>query len=657
MSNKQSLGRLSTGNEFISIPDIHTSDAGIRNIGFLHRNFRACIELHGGDNLPLLKPVVEVDGEDLFSRDISYDYISYWIPRFTASASKVTATSTIFAPLDRRGFVCVMNIGNTSDSDIKLRAGWRGCWQSSFHTANLSKQMAGTKHANMSSWRAGVPIVEFRGHTPLFAMALVSQDIMPARIWSENTQSEITEWAGESISVQSGSPICYELADDYVIKPGEQKVLALYVGIGLEEVSAVASAQELHIQSWERCFSSLKTWLDNHTLRCDDEHLQWVMNLNSFYNYFYSQAITLDTEELVITSARSSKNDACASYRDRDAMRWSLPAVLQISWSQARNMLIYAFTTELRNVGVHSRYIDGIVLEPGLQLDQLCAPIRALFIYVDLTGDLSVLFDRRVQAGINAIQQVLAAQRHPETALFETLLLPSGEPSKYPYVCYSNVLVWRILLDIVWLYERIRDIDHADEAKALANQVRAAVVQHFIVPGPFGDMFARAVDLQGNYELGDDPAGSLILLAHYYGFCSKDDSVYKNTVAWINSKHNPSFFSNCAFESSGIPSGSGPSILSVANDLISGYKDKALDILKRVSMDDGIACESVDCNSGEVISGRAFAGCAGYLAFSLRRALNVIPPDTAVSEVKRHPSETLYQPPPESTQDIRKARL
>ena len=128
-------------------------------------------------------------------------------------------------------------------------------------------------------------------------------------------------------------------------------------------------------------------------------------------------------------------------------MLFTLPAVLQVNWAHARQMLIYTFTRQLANVGLHSRFIDGIVLEPGLQLDHLCAPVKALHDYVQLTDDMSVLFDRRVQSGVNTIQQILAAQRHADTVLFETLLLPSGEPSRYPYVCYSKVMVWRVLRD------------------------------------------------------------------------------------------------------------------------------------------------------------------------------------------------------------------
>ncbi|MCX6344760.1 MAG: glycoside hydrolase family 125 protein, partial [Armatimonadetes bacterium] len=337
-------------------------------------------------------------------------------------------------------------------------------------------------------------------------------------------------------------------------------------------------------------------------------------------------------------------------------MRWSLPAILQISWDQARKAMIYAFTDQLPNVGVHTRFIDGIVMEPGLQLDQLCAPIRALTLYTQHTGDMSIVFDRRVQVGMNTIQQILAAQRHPDVALFETLLLPSGEPSKLPYVCYSNMLVWRILRDIGWIYNHIKDLDRAEEAIGLANLVRAAIMEYFVIDGPNGKMFAQAIDLEGNYIIGDDPAGSLVLMT-YFDFCPASDPIYKNTVAWIHLEQNPQSGSGHPFVAPHSIGASGPSILSVINDLLTERREEALDFLRRAIMDNGIACETVDHTTGKAISGRAFASCAGYLAFGLRRALNAMCPQTAVVEQKRRPSETLYEPPPETSQDTKKARM
>lgn len=656
MSDELSTERVSTGNEYVSIPRIAAASAGIEAVGFMHSGLRACIELHGSAEWPLLRPIVEIDGANLFDDGVQHELVSHWIPRFAATGSGIGAEAVIFAPLDRRGFVCVLTVENRTGSEVRFKAGWRGCWESSYHVASMSRPIAGATHAHVSSWRAGIPVLEFRGNVPLFAMALAPEEIMPARLWDADGTAQVTEWTGGGLSARSGSALNYELADEYKLGPCEKRTVPVYVGIGLEEVSSVASAHELRLHGWERMLSGLRSWLDAHTIECDDDYMGRLMNLNSFYNYFFSQAIALDTEELVVASARSSLNDSCGVYRGRDAMMWALPAVLQINWAQARKMLIYAFTRQLPNVGVHSRFIDGIVLEPGLQLDQLCAPIKALYSYVQLTNDLSVLFDRRVQTGINTIKQILSVQRHPDVSLFETLLLPSGDPSKYPYVCYSNVLAWRVLLDLARLYDIIRDVDRTDEAAALASKVKAAILEHFVVQGPFGEMFARGIDLEGDHELGDDPAGSLQMMT-YYGFCSPDDPVYKNTVAWIHSEHNPNSGCGQPFAEPSACDGSGPSVLSVVNDLLTDRREEALDFLRRARLDDGIACESVGRETGKAMSGRDYASCAGYLAYGLRTALKAFVPEAATAGLQRRPSESLSQPPPEITQDSRKARL
>lgn len=639
------MKRLTTGNEHISIPTISSINAGIESIGFMHSAYRAWVELHGSDEVPLLRPVVEIDGQELPSSNLQDDMISHWIPRFNIPTPDVTATATIFAPLDRRGFVCALELENHSSSELKVRAGWRGCWESSHHAVIMSRPLTGTKHAKISSRQAGAPIIEFRGNTPMFAMALVSREAIQAKLWCDSSERVIHEQSPEGICEQADSPICYEVMGDFVLAASEKKSLAVYVGIGLEEISAVASAAEMQDQGWERMLASLVTWLDKRSISAEDDVLERLMNVNSFYNYFYAQAVTLDSEELVLTSARSLASDICGAYRDRDAMRWSLPSVMQINWAQARKMLIYAFTTQLRNVGTQSRFIDGIPLEPGFALDQLCAPVRALQMYLQITDDMSILFDRRVQTGVNTVKDILMVQRNPHTMLFETLLTPSGEVSIYPYMCFANVLAWRILLDLGSLYDRIRDMDRVDEALDISNKLRAAIQRNFVVRGPMGDMFAKSVDLQGNFELGDDQEGSLKLLS-YLGFCSPDDGIYKNTLAWINSEHNPY---NNANDRISIPG--------IINDLLCGYNPKALDFLRRAVLDDGIACEWVEPSKGEAISGKANAACAGYLAFALRLALNATLPDAAEVQKQRRPTGTLYQPPPEMNQESKKARV
>ena len=58
---------------------------------------------------------------------------------------------------------------------------------------------------------------------------------------------------------------------------------------------------------------------------------------------------------------------------------------------RAREMVLAGFGRYLRNAAEHSLYIDGTVLYPGFELDELCAPLLALEQYVRATEDYAVL--------------------------------------------------------------------------------------------------------------------------------------------------------------------------------------------------------------------------------------------------------------------------
>lgn len=77
----------------------------------------------------------------------------------------------------------------------------------------------------------------------------------------------------------------------------------------------------------------------------------------------------MDTEELVLVTSRSPRYYVSAAYWDRDSLLWSFPTVVDADPALARRMLDYVFGRQRRNLGVHSRYIDGTVLEPGFELD------------------------------------------------------------------------------------------------------------------------------------------------------------------------------------------------------------------------------------------------------------------------------------------------
>jgi len=149
----------------------------------------------------------------------------------------------------------------------------------------------------------------------------------------------------------------------------------------------------------------------------------------------------------------------------------------------------------------------------------------------------------------------------------------------------------------------------------LAAQLKEAICKHGVVKGPFGRMFAWAVNGQGEYQLYDNPPGSLQLLA-YYGFCAKNDEEYTNTVKWIRSRHNPYFHTQGPLVEAGSLHAGNPWPLSAANDLLALNKG-AFDFLSRARMDNGFACETVHPIKGHASTGLAFASAAGFLAHAI----------------------------------------
>ena len=159
------------------------------------------------------------------------------------------------------------------------------------------------------------------------------------------------------------------------------------------------------------------------------------------------------------------------------------------------------------------------------------------------------------------------------------------------------------------------------EAPAVPEAVRQAVREHCVKTNRDGaPYFAWSVDLAGNSDVYDEPPGSLQLLAEL-GFCEKDDPVWQNTVAMIRAPEYRYSFAGCPIAEIGCPHAPHPWLLSVANSLLCGRVEQSLAILRASPMDNGIACESIDEVTGECTTGEAFATCAGFVCYALRRAL------------------------------------
>lgn len=581
---------LPTGSEQVSLPRVNEINAGVEDLTFLHMASRGLIDLRGGQLEPLMRPFVAQQGVEAELGGFEWSRLGYWYPRFAARAGALGLEGVILTPVGERGFGYRLRLTNNGAETVETAFGLRGQTGSAWHCVNVDKPIEGALNCYASGW-SGLPVFEQMCGVPLFALAPICEGECRAEF----------ESAGEGW--------LWRLERTVRLAPGESAEFTAWWGLGLEEVSAVTSARELQRRGWDWELRRSLAWLAQRSLDLRDEALTRLYNTNLFFCIFFSTGRTLDTEELVLVTSRSPRYYVSAAYWDRDSLLWSFPAVLDADAALAREMLGYVFSRQRRNIGVHSRFIDGTVLEPGFELDELMAPVLALERYVDATGDRSVLADPDVLRGIDGILKKLDAERAEDCELYETFLQPTDDERVYPYITYDNVLVWRALRALGRLFER-------PELTERAERVRRAIYDNCIFDGAF----AWSVDLAGGHDVYDEPPGSLLLLP-YYGFCAWDDPVYLKTAAMIRSPDYAYSFAGCEIAEIGCPHAPHPWLLSIGNSLLCGRSGEALEHLRRTRLDNGIACESVDEHTGECTTGEAFATCAGFICHALRRAI------------------------------------
>ena len=581
---------LPTGSEQVSLPRVNEINAGVEDLTFLHMASRGLIDLRGGQLEPLLRPFVAQQGVEAELGGFEWSRLGYWYPRFAARAGALGLEGVILTPVGERGFGYRLRLTNNGAETVETAFGLRGQTGSAWHCVNVDKPIEGALNCYVSGW-SGLPVFEQMCGVPLFALTPICEGECRAEF----------ESAGEGW--------LWRLERTVRLAPGESAEFTAWWGLGLEEVSAVTSARELQRRGWDWELRRSLAWLVQRSLDLGDEALTRLYNTNLFFCIFFSTGRTLDTEELVLVTSRSPRYYVSAAYWDRDSLLWSFPAVLDADAALAREMLGYVFGRQRRNIGVHSRFIDGTVLEPGFELDELMAPVLALERYVDATCDRSVLADPDVLRGIDGILRKLDAERADGCELYETFLQPTDDERIYPYITYDNVLVWRALRALGRLFER-------PELTERAERVRRAIYDNCIFDGAF----AWSVDLAGGHDVYDEPPGSLLLLP-YYGFCAWDDPVYLKTAEMIRSPDYTYSFAGCEIAEIGCPHAPHPWLLSIGNSLLCGRSGDALEHLRRTRLDNGIACESVDEHTGECTTGEAFATCAGFICHALRRAI------------------------------------
>jgi uncharacterized protein len=617
-----------TGNEYVALPTIRAKDGAVEQVNVIHMGVNGLLAFSGG-SMPFLTPRVMVNNEEfLLEGRLSWQRQADWLPTFQVKEEPLELEGVYFCPPGARGFVLSMKATNVSLEKLYCGLTVELSWAALLHSINITKPLRGDRVLVSKSWE-DMPALEFRSPAPLLSLAPYPPD-KSSRIFFRKGLQALNPTGRETL-VDPNENLLLHWLQSKDLKPGETWQTHFYFGLGLDEIGAFAAARELQRKGGRALRQETVKELEGkrRVTKTKDPQLDSLMNTNAFFNRFYATGVTIDTEETVCLTSRSPRYYVSGAYWDRDSLLWSFPSILALEPEWAKKVLGYAFGRQAANFGVHSRYLSGAVLEPGFELDEFCAPIIALRSYLEATRDLGFLNHPGVRESLDQFEKGLEKQKHPKKDLYQTWLLPSDDPWPQRYVTYDNVLAWRALTDLAQIYRMEKNkllFRKISRLQRQANLVKAAIIRYCVTKGPKGRMFAWSMDLdtKQSHMLYDEPPGSLLLLPHY-GFCKLTYPLWKRCRDWIYSADYPYSFAGKPYEEVGCGHAPHPWVLASVNSLLAGQKDRALKFLKSAKMDNGIACESVDENTGEAATGEAFATCAGFLAYGLWHVLGKKP--------------------------------
>ena len=596
---------LPTGNQWISLPDIRASDGALGTFNFLSMRHRGLLQVSGDKGSPVLQPYFTVAGKPLAFQNPTWELIQYWIPTAHLTVDGLDATLTWCAPPESRAAFLRMTLTNHRAAPVDITLGVRAAFGSIDRVTYVPVALRGERTISPATW------------------------VEPAETFSYVTNDTDFAWTllhpgskGEINAPPTTPTPSVDASQSKTLAPGESIEANFVLSGGIEEFSAAHNARALREQiersGAQAIIDQTAASLATRLRTTGKPELDLLMNRNFLFTEFFAWGRTIDTEQLVGITSRSPRYYVSAAYWDRDAMLWSFPALLDSDPALARDALEYALTIQLRNTGTHSRFIDGIVLEDGFQLDEAAAPVAALGDYIKQTGDIAFLTAH--QSALTRLRDGLLTRFDPATGLYSSLQDSQDEFQKLPFITYDNALVWRALSDLADIYGRLNDSTAAADLTKRASSLHKAILAHCVsasAPGANGPIFASATDGK-NFAFTEIPPGSLFKIP-LLGFIPESDPTFTRTSEWLKSKNYKYAYGDQPFGLPGSYRLPFTTSWSIADELRlkSGY-DKAMKILLTSNWDGGIITEGVDPATARMDqAGRAFATAAGYVAHAI----------------------------------------
>jgi uncharacterized protein len=217
------------------------------------------------------------------------------------------------------------------------------------------------------------------------------------------------------------------------------------------------------------------------------------------------------------------------------------------------------------------------------EIDSLCFPVRLAHAYWKATGDASVFDERWREASALIVETFREQQRMKDRGPYKFQRItavpsdslpgegygnptrpcgmihsgfrPSDDACMFPFLIPSNLFAVRALEQMAEIHSQaLRGAALASDCRTLSGEVRRGLDAWGKVRHPrFGTIWAYEADGFGNQLFMDDANVPSLLSMPYYGACSGDDPVYRNTRAFVLSGANPYYYRGSTGEGLGGP--------------------------------------------------------------------------------------------------------
>lgn len=587
-----------TGNDWIALPSIRAGDGALVDFNVISMRYRGLIEFAGPVGQPLMKPFLSIAGSKKPLANLRWTLRDYWLPTGTMEADGLRTRISYVAPPESRAAIVRFQVTNLGTAPVKVAPSMDVSWARTNRVTYSPEPLTGSRTMSPTPIDSDMEIFNYKTDDTQFAWGF-------AYVGSQGVLYDAKGDPGVTAQHET------------VLAPGQTLDVHYLIGVGLEEYSAAYAMRVLNKRidryGMDGVIDQAAAEARRHTRTTGRADLDQVMNRNLLFTTYFAWGRALDTEQFVGMTSRSNRYYVSAAYWDRDALLWSFPALLDTDPARAREALGYALGIQARNAGIHSRFIDGAVLEDGLELDELVAPLVALKSYVDATGDRSVL--AKYATEIDTLKERLFALRDPATGLYETFQDAEDEYVRKPFSIYDNVLTWKALRDLATLDQRA-----GADLRSRAAALKTAIIKYGVrsgAPGASGPIFAATVSAT-EADFMDVPPGSLLKLPDL-GFIAEDDPLFVRTYDWLHSANYPYSYAGKSWGLPGSYRVPFTTSWSVADHLrLKAGRAQALKVLTESPWDGGIITEGVKPETGKPDQeGRAFATAAGYVGHTI----------------------------------------